>query len=66
VAQLHQLANRLWAQALDAVVAAAVPLCEQDAHLAEGTQRFRLGLFSYSAPEAAAAPSGPDRPDAAT
>ena len=60
VAQLHQLANRLWAQALDAVVAAAVPLCEQDAHLTEGTQRFRLGLFSYSAPEAAAAPSPPD------
>jgi len=58
VAQLHQLANRLWAQALDAVVAAAVPLCEQDAHLAEGTQRFRLGMFSYSAPEAPGVPAG--------
>lgn len=57
VAQLHQLANRLWAQTLDAVVAAAVPLCEQDAHLTEGTQRFRLGLFSYSAPDAPGAPA---------
>jgi hypothetical protein len=62
VAQLHQLANRLWAQALAAVVAAAVPLCEQDAHLTEGTQRFRLGLFSYSAPEAAAVPPSPPAP----
>jgi hypothetical protein len=68
VAQLHQLANRLWAQALDAVVATAVPLCEQDAHLTEGTQRFRLGLFSYSADEAAAPlaplPGPPQGPDA--
>jgi hypothetical protein len=66
VAQLHQLANRLWAQVLDAVVAAAVPLCDQDAHLTEGTQRFRLGLFSYSAAEAPApaAPSDPETPSA--
>jgi hypothetical protein len=56
VAQLHQLANGLWAQVLDAVVAAAVPLCEQDAQLQEGTQRFRLGLFSYCADQDA-----PDR-----
>lgn len=66
VAQLHQLAGRLWAQVLDAVVAAAVPLCEQDAHRTEGTQRFRLGLFSYSADEAASRPSDADPPGGAT
>jgi len=32
------------------VVAAAVPLCEQDEGLPD-TQRFRLGLFSFSAPD---------------
>ena len=48
---LHQLANQIWADALQRVVDQAVPLCEQD----EGTanpQRFRLGVFSFSAPEA--------------
>ena len=64
VAQLQQLANQLWAQVLDAVVAAAVPLCEQDAHLTHGTQRFRLGLFSYAAPDAAATPATPANPGA--
>jgi hypothetical protein len=64
VAQLQQLANQLWAQVLDAVVAAAVPLCEQDAHLTQGTQRFRLGLFSYAAPDAAATPATPANPGA--
>jgi hypothetical protein len=72
VAQLHQLANRLWAEVLEAVVSAAVPLCEQDAHLTEGTQRFRLGLFSYSASQsvaeaeasaAAGPPADTDGPD---
>lgn len=48
---LHALANELWADVLARVVAAAVPLCEQDAHLT-GTQRFRLGLFSYSEADA--------------
>jgi hypothetical protein len=57
VAQLHQLANQLWAHVLETVVAAAVPLCEQDAHLREGTERFRLGLFSYSAVDLPASPS---------
>ena len=50
VQQLHQLANRLWADVLERVVAAAVPLCEQDEGLPD-TQRFRLGLFSFSAPD---------------
>ena len=63
VAQLHQLAGRLWAQALETVVAAAVPLCEQDEHVTEGTQRFRLGLFSYSAPEAPVTPVASGRAD---
>ncbi len=50
VRQLQRLANEIWAEALRRVVDAAVPLCEKD----EGTQapqRFRLGVFSYSAPE---------------
>ena len=51
VRTLHQLANQIWADALQRVVDQAVPLWEQD----EGTenpQRFRLGVFSFSAPEA--------------
>jgi len=51
VRALHQVANQIWADALQRVVDHAVPLCEQD----EGTanpQRFRLGVFSFSAPEA--------------
>jgi len=58
VRQLHQLANRLWAEVLERVVAAAVPLCEQDEGLPD-TQRFRLGLFSYSAPDGGATMPGP-------
>lgn len=57
VQQLQQLANEIWAHALQQVVQAATPLCEQDAQH-PNPQRFRLGLFSYSAPEEAlAAPS---------
>jgi len=52
VRQLQQLANTLWAHVLEQVVQAATPLCEQDsAH--PDPQRFRLGLFSYSAPDTA-------------
>lgn len=58
VHQLHQLANRLWAEVLERVVAAAVPLCEQDEGLPD-TQRYRLGLFSFSAPDGAAATGVP-------
>ena len=58
VHQLHQLANRLWAEVLERVVAAAVPLCEQDEGLPD-TQRFRLGLFSFSALDGAAAAGAP-------
>ncbi|MEI7783799.1 MAG: DUF6502 family protein [Betaproteobacteria bacterium] len=50
VQQLSLLANELWAQVLSKVVEAAGPLCEKDADHPE-PQRFRLGLFSYSAPE---------------
>jgi hypothetical protein len=50
VQQLNRLANELWDQVLKQVVAAATPLCEKDAQHPE-PQRFRLGLFSYSAPE---------------
>lgn len=50
VQQLNGLANRLWAQMLQQVVEAATPLCEQDAQHPH-PHRFRLGLFSYTAPE---------------
>ena len=50
IQQLHQLANTLWAQVLHQVVEAATPLCERDAQHPE-PQRFRLGLFSFSAPD---------------
>ena len=53
VKQLQQLANSLWAQVLEQVVQAATPLCEQDAEHPD-PQRFRLGLFSYSAADAQA------------
>jgi len=55
--ELHMLANRLWAQALQQVVEAAVPLCERDAKLPH-PHRFRLGMFTYSAPEDGSASSG--------
>ena len=58
VRALHLLANQIWADALQRVVDQAVPLCERD----EGTaspQRFRLGLFSFSAPEAPQDTSSP-------
>ena len=56
VQQLNQLANRLWAQVLEQVVQVATPLCEQDSEHPE-PQRFRLGLFSYSAPDQGASPA---------
>lgn len=51
VQQLNLLANSLWTQLLKQVVEAATPLCEQDAQHPQ-PQRFRIGLFSYTAPEA--------------
>jgi hypothetical protein len=50
VQKLNLLANELWAHVLNQVVAAATPLCEQDAHHPD-PHRFRLGLFSFAAPE---------------
>jgi hypothetical protein len=47
---LNLLANTLWSQVLQQMVAAATPLCNQDAQTAQ-PHRFRLGLFSYAAPE---------------
>ncbi len=60
VQQLQQLANTLWAHVLEQVVQAASPLCEQDLHHPD-PQRFRLGLFSYSAAD----PAVPSHPPAA-
>lgn len=50
VQQLNLLANTLWTQMLQQVVEAATPLCERDAQHPH-PHRFRLGLFSYTAPE---------------
>ena len=55
VQQLNLLANTLWKQVMQQVVEAATPLCEQDANHPE-PHRFRLGLFSYTAPEAPQSP----------
>lgn len=52
VKALQQLANTLWAQVLEQVVQAATPLCAQDTDHPQ-PQRFRLGLFSYSAADTA-------------
>ena len=50
VQELNLMANALWAHVLQAVMAKAVPLCDRDVnHTAP--QRFRLGLFTFSAPE---------------
>lgn len=61
VHELHMLANRLWAQTLQQVVDAAVPLCERDASVPH-PHRFRLGMFSYSAPEDGGPPSPGNSP----
>ena len=50
IQKLNLLANDLWAHVLQNVVDAATPLCEQDANH-PNPQRFRLGLFSFAAPE---------------
>jgi len=51
IRELHQLANQIWADALQRVVDQAVPMCERDEGESQ-PHRFRLGVFSYSAPEA--------------
>lgn len=51
--ELNQLANQIWSQARDQLIAAAVPLCERDRETAQ-PMRFRLGLYSFQAPEAGA------------
>jgi len=59
VQELNLMANALWAQVLQAVMAKAVPLCDRDLdHPAP--QRFRLGLFTFSAPEFKAPNTGDD------
>lgn len=50
VQELNLMANALWAHLLQAVMAKAVPLCERDLNHPD-PQRFRLGLFTFSAPE---------------
>jgi hypothetical protein len=50
VQKLNLLANDLWAHVLHNMVEAATPLCEQDVDH-PNPQRFRLGLFSFAAPE---------------
>lgn len=50
VQKLNVLANERWTHVLRQVVEAATPMCEQDA-TAPNPQRFRIGLFSFAAPE---------------
>ena len=50
VQELNLMANALWAHVLQAVMARAVPLCERDVNHPQ-PQRFRLGLFTFAAPE---------------
>ncbi|MDH4479347.1 MAG: DUF6502 family protein [Rhodoferax sp.] len=59
VQELNLMANALWAQVLQAVMAKAVPLCDRDLHH-PAPQRFRLGLFTFSAPEFKAPNTGDD------
>jgi hypothetical protein len=61
VQELNLMANTLWAHVLQAVMAKAVPLCERDLHH-PAPQRFRLGLFTFSAPEFKPEPSGDTAP----
>jgi len=58
VQQLNLLANELWSEVLQRVVEAATPLCEQDVQHPH-PQRFRLGLFSFAAPEFKHTPNEP-------
>ncbi len=58
VQQLNLLANDLWTEVLHRMVEAATPLCEQDAEH-PNPQRFRLGLFSFAAPEFKNTPQEP-------
>jgi Family of unknown function (DUF6502) len=52
---LEKLAASLWPQIMKTMVKAATPLYEND-EATGGDQRFRLGMFSYSAPLNAEAP----------
>jgi hypothetical protein len=56
VAKLETLAATLWPPVMKALVKAATPLYEKDAKTG-GDQRFRAGMFSYSAPTAATSPA---------
>ena len=49
VAKLETLAATLWPQVMKTMVKAATPLYEKDSQTG-GNQRFRVGMFSYSAP----------------
>lgn len=56
VAKLETLAATLWPQVMKTLVKAATPLYEKDSQTG-GKQRFRAGMFSYSAPTQAAGPA---------
>lgn len=53
IAKLETLAATLWPQVMKALVKAATPLYEADSQ-SGGDQRFRAGMFTYSAPTEAA------------
>ena len=56
VAKLETLAATIWPQVMRTLVKAATPLYEKDSQTG-GDQRFRAGMFSYSAPTMAPAPT---------
>lgn len=55
VAQLTEQARLQWQQVLQQLVSVAEPLIQQDRDI-ENPHRFRLGMFTYSTPEAASTP----------
>lgn len=50
VLELERLAARLWPELMKTLIKAATPLYEADAKAGTGDQRFRMGMFTYSAP----------------
>jgi len=58
VRELEQLANQLWRHVLRSSVKLAQPLSDADEAKGGGNMRFRLGMYSYSAPVAPETPLG--------
>lgn len=50
VLELERLAAKLWPELMRTLIKAATPLYEADSKAGTGDQRFRMGMFTYSAP----------------